>query len=205
MNIYAKIPAMADFYFEQIKEQFESAIMAGGCLRDLAMGRPVKDYDVFISKSDQGNHFVRKLSNSFKGSHYTVRSENWYYKIPGVYEVRKVQLHHKQSGTYMKFDLVFVDGKPIDFFHKEFDFGICKAYYNGERTIYTSDFIKDATNKTVTLMGPLRYESVRYSLSKHLPRFLHKYPEFRPVIPPEYDLEILKANMKKKPYRRITC
>ena len=72
------------------------------------------------------------------------------------------------------------EGNPVgsfpEFVINDFDFDICKIYYDGKDTIRTKEFDKDVDNKTMTLSS-LRYISELPNAIKRFNRMSEKYPD----------------------------
>ena len=72
------------------------------------------------------------------------------------------------------------EGNPVgsfpEFVINDFDFDICKIYYDGRDTIRTKEFDKDAKNETMTLSS-LRYISELPNAIKRFNKMAEKYPD----------------------------
>jgi hypothetical protein len=203
MNLQARFHPSTISNFLKIKREFPSAIIAGGAVRDLCLGKEIKDIDVFISGDPKSRivHAAKKRSHwihNFRAFWQKVlQDRNWnikvntssYNKDPAidmVFSMYNPDLDFTMIDTVPKIDVIFLVKPALQYFEEDFDFNICKAYFDGTKSKYTSGFVKDARNETITLAGPLDFRSINYSMNLHLPRIKHKYPNFKEVIPQKY-------------------
>lgn len=206
MNLQAKFHYSTVNLLLRIKREFPSAIIAGGAVRDLCLGRDIKDIDVFISgdksqsvmshlKRKNFNHWIHNPTpfwqNVLGDSDWKVkRVKNGYGKpdphLDVVLDIRNPSVSHYYKHYVPKIDVIFLLKPALDYFNQDFDFNICKAYFDGNKFSFTSGFMKDIRKQTITLTGPLDIGSINYSLKNHLPRIKAKYPNFKVVIPYEY-------------------
>lgn len=191
---------------------FRSAVIAGGAIGDLFFGKRPRDYDIFVmtpylSKEFNTNNEPTSVpefwfdvvgcnrgpeSNDYV--HQFNRKEDYdedspYFASNRVSEVYKIQ---KNSVEY---NIVLVDTDPREYVENYFDFGICRALCDGFKNIYTSDFMKDATNKTITICeAAFTKETFDYSVKRHLPRVRAKFPYFDVKVHPSNELFIDDEN-----------
>lgn len=102
-----------------------NGVIAGGCLRDLILGRPIGDVDIFKGGLLEGDErYVEGMHRHIlkeKGVTYDIVTHRW-----GRYE--------------------FLD---------QFDVGLCKVAYDPRKDqwIYTDDFVHDLANRTLTIVN----------------------------------------------------
>jgi len=190
-----------------------TAIIAGGAIRDTYHDTLVSDIDIYIQhpscimsdevKADctpiqpfQHHEWYDYWSKITKLRSPQARSFNndqvrWSYsqyeapndtnrnnEILAVWDIFK---------GFNMYQIIFTSVNPIDYVNRRFDFGLCKAYCDGSRVHFTSDFMSDSMNKTITLVGEdLSDQQVQYALSDHLPKIHEKYPGYRLIVPDEY-------------------
>lgn len=88
-------------------------------------------------------------------------------------------------------NLIFVEVPAVEYVTKYFDFGICKAWYDGSYVHMHGDFTNDVNNKTITMVLPPEhviacYGSVKAGLEAmedHACRIKSKYPGHTIVMP----------------------
>ena len=97
-----------------------------------------------------------------------------YYDTTGVIDA--VYTVNFDDGSVV--DVIVLTIDPIEYVDVYFDVGICKAHFNGSRLHYSTDFLKDARNKTLTLVGLMDAAQLHRSLSKHCGRLLTYFPGF---------------------------
>ncbi len=191
---------------KQLQHFFPSAIIAGGAIRDDYMDRfdEINDYDIFLS-GNFGNliahtsteNLVEQVidqvfSNPFdiqvlKDSAYLTKEEKGKSdQTPGSFNKVKCVLEvTDDDGT--TYQLIYTDVNPITYVENHFDFGFCKTYCDGKKLHYTNDFLTDAKNKTLTVVGEnMTKEQVEYCIYHHGDKLSWKYDDFRIVLPPKY-------------------
>lgn len=105
-------------------------------------------------------------------------------KIVEVYEA-----YHPKSGYLL--NLIFTEVDPVKYVTDYFDFGICKAWYDGSFVNMHGDYTTDVNNKTITMTLPEEHVIACYgskqaginSMREHADRILWKYPGYKIVMP----------------------
>ena len=166
---------------------FPDAIIAGGILRDGYFNQMFKDVDIFIHRVSYrnkvnedtwidalelniGNQYDPKYLKDF------VRRDHAQYPSPdttitAMWDVLK---------NLIPYQIILTKIPPIEYVEQKFDFGLCKVYYDGTKVRFLPDFMHDARNQTLTLVGQnMSQEEVEYSMNEHLDRIQYKYPNFR--------------------------
>jgi hypothetical protein len=131
-----------------VREVFPGALIAGGCLRDLDNGRPVKDVDIFVPNCpsyDDTLALVREhlvpdpqmMSNTMGGYEAWATPE-----LVGVFDICRPD---------QDFQPVCLSGGPETILGR-MDFGICRISYDGESVHRTDEYLADQATKTFTLL-----------------------------------------------------
>lgn len=132
-----------------------SAIIAGGAVRDRIGGKLVKDIDIFISESEwvkAGLHYKAPSDWTCLGKGALAQSASGYLTNRQLLQViDKTPTGAPRPQALIETQLVIVNGDPVDHVHKYFDFGICKAWYDGSYIRCHPEFVRDMTNRTITL------------------------------------------------------
>lgn len=179
---------------------FESAIIAGGAIRDLYFDIMPTDIDIFVWDphfSPEGTDHAAWYANSGgtfwedvlklnrRSTVYTsdcVRQSFVDYgpqqigsgKITAVWNVLK---------GYMPYQIIFTVEKPTTHIMKFFDVGLCKAYCDGDVVRYTSEFMHDAKNEQFTVLGQdMSQREFNYAMDHHIPKLQAKFPKYKTVI-----------------------
>lgn len=154
-----RIPKDVDIWYYQGAERRGKLLNAG----ELSLAFPASEDDVRTALAQAG-HKVEKFRHC---SEY-VRSFNWC----GYLTKMEVDGYH--------FDLIAVDfpvGQDAKALLETFDFGICRAAYDGEKFITHPTFDKDVREQTLTYVDGARpEEDMKRVLEDHLPRLKSKYP-----------------------------
>lgn len=181
------------------KNGYHSAILAGGAVRDSFLGREVSDYDIYVwdpraegnpeptaknVKSITDSHiagiFDLKTQASFMGLDRCNRLAQNDHKYCFAKHLSEVWSVHKGGDEYQ---ICFVTRNPVEYINTNFDIGICKAYCDGKRIHYTTDFLNDVRNQTLTLCSrEFTQEHFDYVLDDHLDRMKRKFPNHKVVV-----------------------
>lgn len=166
-----------------------NAFIAGGMPRDLKLGKPIKDVDIFLpsSRAMEGQHYAKIIGNIMK------LNENFDLDYGEVYDkYEDSDFTHIDNVVKMKIDGVDFDFiitnkedwkfKPYYFVEGTFDFAICEAYIddpNGSmEVITTSDFNKCVETGNIKYKPHNNPTMTKNSLGNHLPRLKEKFPEY---------------------------
>lgn len=143
--------------FNSILEPYEGkAILGGGCVRDALLGRPVRDYDIYIQHSD-----AQDLGLEFQ-------------YMESTYEEYTHQYICARGEPAEDIDLIVIsDDIPFKYIIDGFNFGVCQASYSVTDGLYTSmKFITDAMISQITLT---RSDWGLLGSFHHLARLQQKY------------------------------
>lgn len=177
-----------------------NAILAGGSIRDTYFGKSdeITDYDIFIydlaMTPEQIQHSIEQVFSSHDGIEQLFTNE--YLTIEEQHDTLgeiKPGSHQQITGVWETtendhtYQLIFTKNKPIVHVEKFFDIGLCKAYCDGTKIRYTHDFLLDAKNKTLTIVGDdMTKDQVEYAIFHHADKISWKYDGFRVVVPHRY-------------------
>lgn len=176
-----------------------SAIIAGGAVRDRIGGKPVKDIDIFISESEwvkAGLHYKAPSDWTCLGKDALSQSASGYLTNRQLLQViDKTPPVNHHSDLIIETQLVIVNGDPVDHVDKYFDFGICKAWYDGSYIRCHSEFVRDMTNQTITLTltrdalhdmygEEVEVDDVIAAAKQHGKRIQSKYSSFDLILKP---------------------
>ncbi|MNE80710.1 hypothetical protein D3C80_1773070 [compost metagenome] len=82
------------------------------------------------------------------------------------------------DGFYIDIELMGVAKSPIDYVMNQFAVKLSRAYYDGAGVHFTSDFMQDATNKTLTVACPVEHARFERLFSYYLPKMKRYFPDF---------------------------
>lgn len=174
MELTYKIPAAAVSALCRVHDHVPEALVAGGCLRDTLLGRPVNDVDIFVPYGKE-----RLAALAIEGTHPVLTKS-----IPEPYftfnsDVRSVDYYAGSDGE-LPINIIGVsEGTCTPWQQLErFDFGICRVAFDGERLWKDLSFDRDARDRTFTLMVSQTDDQRDYSMQRY-ERLLKKYPTWR--------------------------
>lgn len=164
------------------------AIIAGGAIRDTFHDKEITDVDIFV----QGNDTKRKMVDA------SYKSEAWmkyWFKtfkcsldknddvvyLGGSYTFNILQQNIQAVWQILtagkKYQIILLNKDPITYVKENFDFGICKAYCDGQKIHFTNEFMHDTLHHTITLYREnLTDEQIDYALGDHIARIQKKFP-----------------------------
>lgn len=86
---------------------------------------------------------------------------------------------------FNKYQLIYTHCEPKLHVDRHFDFGLCKAYCDGEKIRYTPDFLRDVKQESFTIVAEaLSGEQFAYAIDHHLPKMKKKYPRYNLAVAP---------------------
>lgn len=75
-------------------------------------------------------------------------------------------------------ELMGVASAPVDYIMTHFAVKLSRAYYDGRGVHFTSDFMRDALNKTLTVACPVEHARFERLFSYYLPKMKKYFPDF---------------------------
>lgn len=75
----------------------------------------------------------------------------------------------------LDYQLLFVNKDPLDYINEDFDYGICKIFYDGKEIVASDEFEHDHMNKALTLHGAMTKAGMWRSIMHHGRRIQNKY------------------------------
>lgn len=168
----------------RVRSVLPSAFLAGGALRDLDNGRPVKDLDVFFTEGAYDTSYLEdglaKLGYFYNsrcaGAYMTdaageVGGTTTYVNTDGLPELNLIQL-----------DPSFNPASIVE----RVDFGLCQIGYDLMGVISTAAYQFDKVNQRFTLTRAESVEGVMRSLKRY-DRLSQKYPGWELYWGAEFD------------------
>jgi hypothetical protein len=164
------IPTTLANTMASVRSVLPSAFLAGGALRDLDNGRPVKDYDVFFTD----DYNMSALDDVLAGTY------EYYRQCPGAYldgaanEVNGTFTYNSVEGlpqlNFIQLDKSFNPASIIE----RVDFGLCQIGGDVLGITKTEAYDYDKTNQCFTLTRAETVEGVKRSLRRYM-RLKEKY------------------------------
>lgn len=158
-----------------VKAVCRDAVIAGGCLRDLDHGRPVKDIDIFVNGGALEN--LEHLRQQLVDAGLDCQDIDYEKSYP-IGELNDVVGDFEILGlTDEPIQLIMVswDTSRIT---ERFDFGICRVSFDGETLFRSDDYEKDSADQVFRLVQDR--SGVWLSASVHrYARLVRKYEDWR--------------------------
>jgi len=148
------------------------AVLAGGSARDTLLGKPIKDYDIFmpIHRGDLQRVFAQVgciVGRELSGHLITHHGTEYQYGRPEVLAVLKIA----------NLDVVLYDdrvGRTPDQIVRTFDCGLSQAWFDRVGRVRTTDTFDYCRDTRRNYFRGMREERVR--------RLAHKFPEWEMVL-----------------------
>lgn len=172
-----EIPAAYAATLAHVCAVFPDSLLAGGCLRDLDNGRPVKDIDIFAPNAGSSFEEVREKVGKLVPDSALIGVmggyENWATEeVLGVFDI---------AGPHSDYQLITLSSGP-DSILPRLDFGICQIASDGSSVFRTDAYERDKANQTFTLVRC--DDAAQYDRSlKRFQRLSEKYQGWKLVDP----------------------
>jgi hypothetical protein len=159
------------------------AHIAGGAVRDTILHKQIHDIDVFMH-----DEYVARAAALLRSSCGYVKVGDWKqylgFSDPAMTCVAKFE---KADETIP----ICIIGLRANFVSPEdnmarFDFGVCMAAFDGDKTIRTAKFEQDVEEKTFTLCRADNGSQFAYSMSRFKKITAGRYSGWNLVIPDEF-------------------
>jgi hypothetical protein len=131
-------------------------------------------------------HDIKRIKRAAKPLPGYLDPDNTYVKSkPGIEDTRAQSFINyivdiQYNGT--AYQLIFVEHAPIPFVYKDFDFGICKIYYDGIKLVVSDEFWYDYENKQLTIDGNFSQGQIIHTMLVHRVNMARKFPTWKVVV-----------------------
>lgn len=163
---------MPKLALKELHERF-GAVLMGGAVRDTLLGKPVKDYDVYINFEyfSELEAYLEELGLEYE--------EHLYIKGDAAYDHQYLWNVLDIKGDALDWQIMLYDPqKSFRDILDSFDIGLCMVALNGDMLIQTEKFLKDKDSKTLTVYRNGWGET---GVEAHINRLLEKYPDYTVV------------------------
>ena len=167
MLSFKDIPPEWVSMLRHVQTYFPNAKIAGGALRDLELGKEIKDVDIFITRTHDFHESMGKLHDDIKQTYHSEYgmhcSKTDPREIYGIYHVRKNDIKYE-----------FIVGSEKETSIDLFDIGICQISFDGNQINVTQNYIDDVQNKIIRVYNP---HGTNRTI-KRIARMSEKFPDF---------------------------
>lgn len=172
-----------------VRKVREEAVVAGGFMRDIRNGRPVKDVDIFVRPLNHNEY--AEFTGLINVTHpdpepRTLDGDEYFEWEPWV----KRTTEYQSDDGWPAVNLIEIDiprGLPFtETLLNRFDFGLCRIAWDGDGVLTTVDYMHDADNQIITLRRCENMEQFVRSMQRY-ERLRQKY---------EWPLVILEEHAK---------
>ena len=167
-----QIPSEWKEVLSKVQSVFPGAVIAGGALRDLHYGTPIKDVDIFcpVDQCPDGL-FDAPLSSVF-GYDLLLHKSSCYGRndIPDadrtIYAIYGLNNH--------EYDYDIIVAAPLECQIKTFDLSICQISFDGSRIKTSEEYDRTREDKVIRVLNINRTDRQR----NRVERMLVKFPDF---------------------------
>lgn len=173
------VPPLWTEVLELIRQDYPSAIIAGGALRDLYHGIEIKDVDIFIpvdalwswsvAKFTRDSAFIRRYPDV---SLHTGMDSEPEYKSEDEQSERVLYGIVKFNLQNVRFELIVTNHNAADV--NQFDINLCQIQFDGTEVTATEPFFFGSQNKVLKVCNVNREDRQQ----SRLERLAAKYPGF---------------------------
>jgi len=181
---------------------FSSAIIAGGFVRDLYLYSLHRDIDIYLwdpkfsnERGVDSSRYVEDILKEALGFNETPNTTNttpkeYFVELGKQYGYvgfdaeedlhinREIVTVYEALKNYNAYQLILTKIPPIQFVEQNFDVELSKAYCDGTRIRYTSGFIRDATNQTITISGKYSNKNEYGFAIEYAQKIAERFPHF---------------------------
>jgi|HubBroStandDraft_4_1064222.scaffolds.fasta_scaffold00554_13 hypothetical protein len=150
---------------------FPEVVLAGGALRDLSRGKPIKDVDLFVNPHEKDTEFmVVNFEAELKSC--ALMHDDSYPPKRCLQDIYRFSWADYMAEVIVVTDPIITD---IPSLVDTFDIGLCQVGMDRRGTIYASSaFWKDMAQQTLTVVN----DRTPVSTWRRLNRIGAKYPEY---------------------------
>ena len=172
-----------------------NSIIAGGYYRDVYNDVPYSDVDIYVEfKYDE-----------FKSTNTSAWRDLLKLKVDDFRSADEIHVLGDEDETYdvgndsriievfglvkseVRYNIIVVEGEPVDYVQNAFDFNICKNWCDGKRIRFPKEFMADVENKTITFCDRnMSLTEFSHSMNVHLPKLKQKYPNHKLIVPEKH-------------------
>lgn len=151
--LLASLPVTWGTALAGVQQLFPGSMIAGGALRDLDNGRPIKDIDIFAPHCDDLQATTRLAESLTKAPLKVLSSEMRVSPEGRVYTEWAANdllaIFDIYTGE-LEYQLIALKGSASDILER-IDFGLCRIAYDGEKIIRTPEYEADKAQGCFTL------------------------------------------------------
>jgi len=161
----------------KVQGELPSAVIAGGALRDLWHGKPIKDVDIFIpikAESVDLDAIERKVLSIHPYAELILTSmygQKGNTATPGFRNIFVIWRMEVQGTIY---ELIFIEEQPGENMIDVFDISICQIAFDGHEIHITDEFYRSVKDGVIRVCNTNRADRQ----VKRLKRVMDKYPEY---------------------------
>lgn len=187
------IPTLWADLLARIQTLVPTAVLAGGALRDLDNGRPVKDLDVFVPAGTCMFEMEARVYATHRGISAICNGDY----IDSACEVERTttfagRFDFDTLETPPDLNIICLrTGCDVQLIADRVDFGLCQISWNGRYLYHSAEYEVDKANHTLTLTRVDSADGFERSMKRY-ERLAQKYVGWKLVIPERF-LSFMRA------------
>lgn len=146
--------------------------VAGGYVRDTALGAPVTDIDIYAT--------CYTITSLLRVKGWSLLPSPSYAFAP----IKQIWVNHH---TPYPAQLIMLSPNvwemtPEQFVRRYFDIGLCMCYYSNNTAHFMEEFLRDEADRTLTYYLDKEVDNPFLTMTKRFPKLMDKYPLHEPRI-----------------------
>lgn len=166
-----------------IQKSAPEAILAGGAVRDLYHGKPVKDLDIFVHAEGADIWQIEELLTRAFPDTRRLQLANFSSCYLNTDCASSISFEIRSLLGPVELNVIHLNGQPTHMtVLRRMDFGICQIGVCKWHLFFTPEFVEDAKNKTFTVTRCDHEAGLERTLQRW-ERLREKYPEHTLINP----------------------
>lgn len=178
MVTFPMMPSLFNVALKIVKPYAPQAHIGGGAVRDVLLGRPIKDIDLFVGPKDDIASIEKAIECLWP---VKTRTFTEFYENPTVPMKDVMEYTNTDGRTPLNIIVLKSQDAGVHFNMSRFDFGLCRVAYDGELH-RTEQFDNDVINNTFTLLQADTLQQFYRSITRY-ERMRAKYPDWSITLP----------------------
>jgi hypothetical protein len=181
------IPQPVRRVLEELRRLDGRAHLAGGAVRDTLLGRPVKDWDIFVPTNIRTDKVHEIVGRTPESNVYGPQYFGWSTDIIGTAEYRVPRYDPDTSDAYLDLNVIHLTRKQtLEENLERFDWGLCRVGLNENGYVVEGyGYDLDVMTKSFVLRACENADQFGYAMTRYH-RLRKKYNDWALFIPGKF-------------------